>query len=75
MIDPRFVNSSGINIRRVTRSFRWDSETQHHIPQLILEFEPVPANSLYDAPGWEARDALAKIIEVTTFDEAQEEQP
>jgi len=42
--------------------FRWDAERQHHVPQLVVEFEPVPANSPNDAKGWKDRDALAKLL-------------
>jgi hypothetical protein len=41
---------------------RWDSEAQHHIPQLLIEFDPVPANSPNDAKGWKDRDALAAML-------------
>lgn len=42
--------------------FRWDAERQHHVPQLVVEFEPVPANSPNDAKGWKDCDALAKLL-------------
>ena len=46
----------------VDRGFRWDGEKQQHIPQLTIEFEPVPANGPYDAQGWKDRDAVAKMF-------------
>lgn len=44
------------------KSFRWDGEKQQHIPRLIIEFEPVPANSPCDAQGWKDRDTVAKMF-------------
>lgn len=41
---------------------RWDSERLHHVPQLLIEFEPVPANTGNTAKGWIDRDSLAKIL-------------
>lgn len=46
----------------VDRGFRWDGEKQQHIPQLVIEFEPVPANGPCDAQGWKDRDAVAKMF-------------
>ena len=46
----------------VDRGFRWDGEKQQHIPQLVIEFDPVPANSPCDAQGWKDRDAVAKMF-------------
>lgn len=28
-------------VRKVTRGFRWESEAQHHIPTIEIEFDPV----------------------------------
>lgn len=42
--------------------FRWDGERQHHVPKLVVEFEPVPANSPCDAKGWKDRDAVAAML-------------
>jgi hypothetical protein len=42
--------------------FRWDGERQQHIPRLLIEFEPVPANSPCDAKGWRDRDALTEML-------------
>ncbi len=50
------------HVTKVDRSFRWDGEAQQHVPTLLLEFEPVPANSPCDAKGWTDRDALAKAL-------------
>lgn len=46
----------------VDRGFRWDGENQQHIPQLTLEFDPVPANGPCDAKGWKDRDAVAQMF-------------
>jgi len=42
--------------------FRWDGERLYHIPKLVVEFEPVPANSPIDAKGWKDRDAVAAML-------------
>ena len=44
------------------RGFRWDSENQQHIPQLLIEFTPVPANAPNDSTGWKDRDTLATML-------------
>ena len=41
---------------------RWDSAAQQHIPTLVIEFEPVPANSPNTAKGWADRDRLAAML-------------
>jgi len=50
------------DVRSVDRGFRWDGEAQHHVPTLLIEFEPVPAGSPNNAKGWEDRDALASAL-------------
>lgn len=47
---------------KIVRDFRWDSDQQHHVPTLLLEFEPVPANSPIDAKGWNDRDDVAIML-------------
>lgn len=47
---------------KIVRDFRWDSDWQHHVPTLLLEFEPVPANSPIDAKGWNDRDDVAIML-------------
>lgn len=42
--------------------FRWDGESQCHVPKIVVEFEPVPAGSPCDAKGWGDRDRLAKAL-------------
>ena len=42
--------------------YRFDPVNQIHVPQVLLEFEPVPVNSPNDAKGWQDRDALAAMI-------------
>lgn len=46
-------------VRKVTLDFRWDSEAQHPIPTIEIEFEPVSPN---DAKGWQDRDRLAAML-------------
>lgn len=50
------------DVGRIDRSFRWDGDAQHHVPTMLVEFEPVPANSPIDAKGWKDRDALAFML-------------
>lgn len=50
------------DVLKITRDFTWVSEKQHHIPTLILEFTPVPANIPNDAKGWKDRDNLAAML-------------
>lgn len=47
---------------KVERSFRWDGDALHHVPQLLIEFDPVPMNSPNDAKGWADRDAMAAAL-------------
>lgn len=42
--------------------FRWDGDAQHHVPKLVVEFEPVPVGATGDAKGWKDRDALADLL-------------
>lgn len=42
--------------------FRWDGERRHHIPSLLIEFEPVPMNAPANSKGWVDRDAMAAIL-------------
>jgi hypothetical protein len=49
-------------VRSVDAGFRWDSVAQCHIPQLVVEFDPVPTNGPSDAAGWQARDACAAML-------------
>ena len=48
--------------RIADRGFRWDAETRQHIPQLLIEFAPVPANEPNDSKGWKDRDSLAAML-------------
>ena len=45
--------------------FRWDAENRQHIPQLLIEFTPVPANAPNDSKGWKDRDKLAAMLSAT----------
>jgi hypothetical protein len=42
--------------------FRFDGVHQHHVPQLLLEFDPVPVGDSIDAKGWHDRDAFAAAL-------------
>ena len=42
--------------------FRWHSDTQEHIPHVLVQFTPVPANSPADAKGWTDRDAFVAML-------------
>lgn len=46
----------------VDRGFRFDSEKQHHVPTILVEFEPVPVGSPNDAKGWRDRDEVAEWL-------------
>ena len=59
--------------RVVDRGFRFDGERQQHIPQLVIEFEPVPVNSGSGAKGWKDRDYVAAML--TTCDCPAKEMP
>lgn len=47
---------------KVKPDFYWDSEKQHHVPTLLIEFEPVPAGEPCYAKGWTDRDNLAAML-------------
>lgn len=49
-------------VRKVTLSFRWESEAQHHIPTIEIEFDPVSPGSPNDARGWQDRDRIAAML-------------
>ena len=49
-------------VRKVTLDFRWESEAQHHIPTIEIEFEPVSPESPNDAKSWQDRDRLAAML-------------
>ena len=50
------------DFEKLDRGFRWVSEKQHHVPTLLIEFEPIPANSSVTEKGWQDRDALAAFL-------------
>ena len=56
---PALSVPSGMKIEKI---FRWSGEKQHHIPQLLIEFEPVPAGEPNDSKGWKDRDALSEML-------------
>ena len=49
-------------VRKVTLGFRWESEAQHHIPTIEIEFDPVSPDSPNDAKGWQDRDRIASML-------------
>ena len=55
----------GRNVCKVDPGFRWDGDAQQHVPQVLVEFAPVPANALNDSPGWLARDAFVAALAAT----------
>jgi len=61
-------------VRVADVGFRWDGEKQQHVPTLLVEFEPVPANSGSDAKGWRDRDAMAAMLAAAPTPPAPEAQ-
>ena len=59
---PASVPVAAPDYRIADRGFRWDAETRQHIPQLLIEFAPVPANEPNDSKGWKDRDSLAAML-------------
>ena len=49
-------------VRKVTLGFRWESEAQHHIPTIEIEFDPVSPDSPNDAKGWQDRDRITSML-------------
>ena len=60
--DVRRWASQALPHTKVKAGFYWVSEKQHHIPTLLIEFEPVPAGKPCDAKGWTDRDNLAAML-------------
>lgn len=50
------------DVRKVTLGFRWESEAQHHIPTIEIEFDPVSPDSPNDVKGWQDRDRIASML-------------
>jgi hypothetical protein len=61
-LSPAAVDAVGKDCHVAVIGFRWDSERMQHVPQLLIEFEPVPAGSPNDAKGWRDRDAMAAAL-------------
>jgi len=61
---PGAQHAPSINegVRKVTLGFRWESEAQHHIPTIEIEFDPVSPDSPNDAKGWQDRDRIASML-------------
>lgn len=57
---PAAVSAQGVT--KIVPDFRWDAEALCHVPNLLIEFEPVPCNRGNDAKGWKDRDALAAAL-------------
>ena len=59
---PASASVAAPDYRIADRGFRWDAENRQHIPQLLIEFTPVPANEPNDSKGWKDRDSLAAML-------------
>ena len=59
---PASASVTAPDYRIADRGFRWDAETRQLIPQLLIEFAPVPANEPNDSKGWKDRDSLAAML-------------
>ena len=59
---PASASVAAPDYRIADRGFRWDAENRQHIPQLLIEFAPVPANDPNDSKGWKDRDSLAAML-------------
>jgi hypothetical protein len=44
------------------RRFTFDAERQHHIPEVLVAFEPVPVGAPNDAKGWTDREAFVNML-------------
>jgi hypothetical protein len=56
------MENDPVKAKVVDLGFRWDGAAQHHVPKLVVEFEPVPANSPCDHKGWRDRDSVAALL-------------
>ena len=59
---PASAPVTALDYRIADRGFRWDAETRQHIPQLLIEFAPVPENEPNYSKGWKDRDSLAAML-------------
>ena len=59
---PASASVTAPDYRIADRGFRWDAENRQHIPQLLIEFTPVPENAPNDSNGWKDRDKLAAML-------------
>jgi ribosomal protein L37AE/L43A len=46
----------------VRQGHRYDAENLQHVPQLVIEFTPVPFGIPTKSTGWADRDALADML-------------
>lgn len=42
---------------------RFEGASQHHVPFVVVEFEPVPVGAQFHAKGWKDRDTFAAFFE------------
>ena len=59
---PASASVTAPDYRIADRGFRWDAENRQHIPQLLIEFTPVPENAPNASSGWKDRDKLAAML-------------
>ena len=59
---PASASVAAPDYRIADRGFRWDAENRQHIPQLLIEFTPVPENAPNASSGWKDRDKLAAML-------------
>ena len=71
---PASASVTAPDYRIAERGFRWDAETRQHIPQLLIEFAPVPANDPNDSKGWKDRDSLAAMLAASPTPPVSEDQ-
>jgi hypothetical protein len=61
-LDKAAVAVPEVAALKIDKTFRFDDKAQHHVPTLLIEFEPVPVGAPTDAKGWADRDALAAAL-------------
>ena len=71
---PASASVAAPDYRIADRGFRWDAENRQHIPQLLIEFAPVPANDPNDSKGWKDRDSLAAMLAAAPTPPVSEDQ-
>ena len=71
--EKRAQAAQGVRVADI--GFRWDGEAQQHVPNLLLEFDPVPFNGPTDAKGWKDRDTMAHWLSTEASKPVQAEAP